>query len=122
MRNLPPVMSETRLARCSQPPNRVSRLFGQLAVMRQRISPDWAIAGAASVVLAAATPIPAVLMNLRRFMKAPPLQILIIFQADRHRCPPQAWGEDSTNSKPLGSPGSAPGGQTLTRAPARLDR
>ena len=74
MRNLPPVMSATRLARCSQPPNNVSRLFGQLAVMRQRISPDWAIAGAASVLLAAAaTPTPAVLMNLRRFMKSPPV-------------------------------------------------
>src|SRR5271154_6407111 len=35
MLNLPPVASDTRLQTCSAPPYSVSRLFGQLAAMRQ---------------------------------------------------------------------------------------
>jgi hypothetical protein len=47
----------------------VSRLLGQLTAMRQRISPDWAIAGAAKVL--AAAPIAAVVKNLRLFIAIP---------------------------------------------------
>ena len=47
--NLPSVISPTRLATSSAPPNSVSRLFGQLAARRHwMVGCDCAIAGAAT--------------------------------------------------------------------------
>src|SRR5438045_5243443 len=75
MLNLPPVAAATRLLIRSAPPYSVSRLFGQLAAMRQLTAgrpPDCAPASAASNAAPAAVPIPALFRNSRLFMADPP--------------------------------------------------
>ena len=72
MLNLPPVASATRLAISSAPPNSVSRLFGQLAAMRQLMfgirtaAGAWPNTGAAAVPTA--RPAAAFFRNDLRFM------------------------------------------------------
>src|SRR6185295_17877150 len=73
--NLPSVISPTRLATSSAPPNRVSRLFGQLAARRHwRLGkPEVCCALACAAVIRpapAAAPSPALLMNSRLFIAA----------------------------------------------------
>src|SRR5438477_12018686 len=75
MLNLPPVAAATRLLIRSAPPYSVSRLFGQLAAMRQLTAgrpPDCAPASAASNAAPAAVPIPALFRNSRLVMADPP--------------------------------------------------
>src|SRR5437660_2708560 len=67
MLNLPPVAAATRLQISSAPPYRVSRLFGQLAAMRQlRVVCACTIAGATT--LPTARPAAAFFRNDLRFM------------------------------------------------------
>src|SRR5204863_1383836 len=69
--NLLSVISATRLVTSSAPPNRVSRLFGQLVAMRHWIAGcDCAIAGAATAP--AATPAAAFFRNDLRCISGPP--------------------------------------------------
>src|SRR6185503_19247181 len=68
--NLLSVISATRLLTHSAPPNRVSRLFGQLVAMRHwMLGDDCAIAGAAT--LPTARPAAAFFRNDLRFIKNP---------------------------------------------------
>src|SRR5437016_12038321 len=71
MLNLLPVAAATRLLIRSAPPYSVSRLFGQLAAMRQLTAgrpPVCALACVASNAAPAAVPIPAFLRNSRLFI------------------------------------------------------